>query len=263
MLTQAQIVSALQAVGVAAGDRLLVHSSMRALGPVVDGATTVLAALLEVLGPAGLLVMPTFHYQIPEPCYDPGQTPSRTGVLTQQLWQHPLARRSLHPTHSVAAIGYDAAAFTDRHLGSACGVGSPLDRLAQAGGKVLLLGVTHTSNTTIHVGEAHAGLRKFPAWTGPAPVARVRLPDGQLLETTLDTSSSCSAAFNALDLPLRRRGAIRDFRLGLAPCMLLNGLDIIAATVALTRAEPSILTYTRPDCRRCQDQQAYYRSVQS
>ena len=183
MFTRTDMCTKLRSLGLGRGDRLLVHSSFRSLGPVDGGPDALLDALLETVGAEGTVAVPTFNYEIPTPWYDPLQTPSRTGVLPEVLRSRPGARRSLHPTHSIAAIGACAEAYTAGHLdGGACTVGSPVDRIAQAGGYVMLLGVSHTSNTTIHVGEAHAGIRKFPAWDGPAPLARVRMPDGAIRE---------------------------------------------------------------------------------
>ncbi len=251
MLTRRAISDHLAELGLRPGDRLLVHSSYRSLGPVEGGPEAVLDAMLDAVGPAGLLAMPAFNYQAPEPCFDPALTPGRTGILAECLRGRPGAVRSLHPTHSVVMMGREAASFTaGHHQSGAATLGSPLDRLAQAGGRILLLGVTHTANTTIHVAEQHAGARKFPPWDEP-PVASVKMPDGTLFPVTLDCSSSCSFAYNAIDYFMRRRGRIRDFLLGSALGTLMSGLDVIAATREALLEKPDILLCTRPECRRC------------
>lgn len=108
-----------------------------------------------------------------------------SSTLSIQLERYGSIRRC---RSSIVALGADAAEFTSTHLrGRAVGLGSPLDLLAQRGGRVLLLGVAHTANTTVHVGEDHAGVPKPAAATASA-AARVRLPDGEVLEHLLDPS---------------------------------------------------------------------------
>src|SRR5688500_9160065 len=160
MLTRRHVVENLRGLGVGEGDHLLVHSSLRAVGAIDGGADALLDGLLDAVGPNGTLAMPAFNYSRPEvlPHFDPASTPGRTGALSEIFRARPGTLRSLHPSHSVVASGERAAEFLADHMSRrSVGVDSPIDRLAQAGGVVLLLGVTHMSNTTVHVGEEHAG----------------------------------------------------------------------------------------------------------
>jgi aminoglycoside 3-N-acetyltransferase len=252
-LTKSDLLRALQDLGLIPGDSLIVHSSLRTLGEVDGGADTVLDALLETLGPAGNLMLPTFNYTrpLPEPHFDPGQTPGRTGILPEIGRKRPGAVRSLHPTHSVAVLGPDAGELTRDHLKTrAFGIGSPIDRLAKRGGKVLLVGVGNNANSTIHVGEEYAGTPKA-SWYDNLPVVKVRLPDGRIVEHTIDTSPSCSAAFAAVEHALRRRGRIRDARIGSCPLQLMAGRDVIECTRDIIRDKSDILLCTWPGCRPC------------
>lgn len=254
MLTKAQIITALEGAGVATGSHLLVHSSLRRLGPIEGGADAAINALRRCVGPVGTLAMPTFNgaRQIAQPFFDVGTTPGATGALTEVFRRQPDVLRSYHPTHSVAACGPRAAEFLrDHHLCEAFGIGSPIDRIAEAGGYVLLLGVTHSTNSCIHVGESHAGVVKFFWDDGELPVAPIRLADGTIHKYRVDCSSSCSASFNAIEYPLRRRNAVRDFWLGDAVCSLTPCREVIAATVETVRENPFILTCTNPACRPC------------
>lgn len=259
-LSRRDITESLGKVGVAPGSHLLVHSSLRSLGEVDGGADAVIDALLDAVGPNGTLAMPAFHYTrpLPQPCYDPRNTPGKTGFLTERFRQRPRTLRSLNPTHSLAAQGPRAAEFLDGHLAvPTFGVNSPIDRLAHAGGWVLLMGVTHLANSTIHVGESHAGVVKFLWEDGPAPVAQVRLPDGSLVPHVIDPSSSCSMAFNAIEFPLRRAGRITDFRIGPALCFLMKGRDIIDTAIDMIRLFPDALMCTRAACRPCRMARAH------
>ena len=254
MITRVELVAQLQQAGLRSGCHVLVHSSLRSMGPVDGGADTVLDSLLEAVGIAGSVAAPTFHgtRPCPQPYFDAATTPGKTGILGECLRSRPESLRSIHPSHSLAAIGTHAAGFLSGHLRyEAVGIGSPFDRIAKASGFVLLIGVSHQANTTIHCGEAYAGVRKF-FWNGGAlPVAKVQLPDGSLVEHQLDCSSSCSAAFNAIEFPLHSQGLIRGFRFGKAAACLMKGQDIIEATIALVERQRDVLFCTRTDCRPC------------
>ena len=209
-------------------------------------------AILEVIGPRGNLMLPTFNYvnPVPSPHFDPNETPGRTGILPEVGRKRPEAVRSLHPTHSVAVIGPGAGRLTEGHLSQRVfGVGSPVDILAREGGKVLLLGIGQTSNSTIHVAEEHAGLPKGP-WPVGLPVVRIRRPDGTFLSHQLDTSCSCSAAFEGAEYALRAHGEIRDARIG-GVCRLMLGRDIIRRVGEMIREKPDILLCTWEHCPPC------------
>ena len=252
MLRMDRIVETFRGLGVGRGDHLFVHSSLRRIGEVEGRGDGLLDALLDVVGTAGTVAVPTFTHRVPEPQFDPALAPSWSGTFTRVLMARPDAVRSLHPTHSIAAIGQRAEEFTQgHHECGACTAGSPIDRIAQAGGYVALLGVSHTASSTIHIGESHAGIRKFKGWGDCSPLAPVRMPDGTIVECRLDETASCSFAFNAVDFPMRRDGMIRDFELGGALCTLMTGRDVIAATVGLLRQTPEALLCTRPECQGC------------
>jgi aminoglycoside 3-N-acetyltransferase len=254
MLTRLQIRTALSDHGLRVGDHLLVHSSLKSIGPIDGGADALIDGLLETVGSTGTLAMPAFNYSrpLPLPYFDPKSTPARTGALTEIFRQRPETLRSFHPTHSLSAQGQRAAEFLADHCKYATfGIGSPIDRMAQAGGYVLLVGVTHLGNSTIHIGEAYAGVKKFFGEEGPAPVAKMLREDGKVVEFQLDCSTSCSMAFNTMEYPLRRKDIVSDITLGNALCFLMKGTDIIRTTVDLLRETPDLLLCNRPNCRRC------------
>lgn len=250
--TRLDLAKDLRRVGLREGDRVVVHSSFRSIGPVDGGPSSVVDALLDVIGPDGLLVVPTFTYDTVR--FDPVHDPGRTGVVSEAARARPGAHRSLHPTYSVAAIGEGAEGICrdhERHAGT--DVGTPLDRLAAMGGFVLLVGVGATSNTTVHVGEFHAAVPYLeipfsPDW----PTAHeIVVPGGRLVQVEYRRFPGCSRAFAALESRLRRRSAVRDGQLGAALMQLVDGPVIVEETVAELRHNPAALLCTDASCYRC------------
>jgi len=252
-LTAGQLAEVLRRTGLTNGDSVIIHSSLRSLGRVTGGPGAVIQALLDVVGPTGNLMFPTFNYWLSptESYFDPAQTPGKTGAITEAARKWPGARRSLHPSHSVTVIGPDAKALTDDHLKCrTVGIGSPADRLAKRGGKVLLVGVGHIANTMIHIGEEYAGVPKAP-WAIGLPVVKVLMPDGRATTCQLDTSTSCSAAFGAVEYKLRQKGLIQDLRLGSAALQLMRGAEVIDCVCEMVKDKPDILLCTNPECKPC------------
>jgi aminoglycoside 3-N-acetyltransferase len=177
--TRRSVAGDLGALGVAQGSTLLVHCSLSQLGWVAGGAHAVVLALLDVVGPTGTLVMPTHsgglsdpkdweNPPVPQswwqtirdeiPAFDPLLTPSRQMGAVSDCFRHvDGVRRSKHPLDSFAAYGPNRDAIVDDHqLAFGLGEGSPLARLYELDAHVLLLGVGHGNNTSLHLGEYRA-----------------------------------------------------------------------------------------------------------
>ena len=177
----------LRALGLEGGATVMVHTSLSRLGYVAGGALAVVQALLDAVGPAGTVAMPTHsgdltdpagweHPPVPEawweeiratmPAFDVRLTPTRAMGAVAECFRHVEgAVRSDHPTVSAAAVGPDAGTITAGHeLADGLGERSPQARLYELDGWVLLLGVTHANDTSLHLAEHRAD---FPgkAWT--------------------------------------------------------------------------------------------------
>jgi aminoglycoside 3-N-acetyltransferase len=117
---------------------------------------------------------------------------------------------------------------------------------------MLLIGVTHVANSTIHVGEAHARMPYLPYPQDRPASVPVRTPSGDILAVRIREQAGHSGEFDRLDAPLRARGAVRETMVGQARCQLISGLEIIAATGELLARNPLALLCESPDCPCCQ-----------
>jgi aminoglycoside 3-N-acetyltransferase len=250
------LMAGLYALGVRPGDKVLAHTSLASLGAVEGGAETVLSALLTAIGPQGTLMMAHF-YPLYEGIFNYNQPPRPyTGVIPQLLRTRPGAILSTHPSHPVVAFGPAARALTEgHHRVSSVGKNSPIDRLAQAGGKVLLLGVKQWANTTIHTGEAYA---VPPYWGRPRPDRPAGrwaiLPDtppGQQVWVPLPETPGDSAGFHKIEPLLSERGLLTRAHIGRARCRLMPGQGLVEAVVEFLHGDPCGLLCDLPDCTFC------------
>jgi aminoglycoside 3-N-acetyltransferase len=247
-VTVSSLAADLRALGVRAGSVLLAHASVSALGWVCGGAQAVVLALREALGPEGTLVVPTHsngnsdpaewrNPPVPEawwpeiraqmPAYDAAVTPSLLGALTNVVRTCPGALRSGHPHYSFAALGPRAEEITAGHeLASGLGERSPLARVHDLDGDVLLLGAAHDSNTSMHLAEYRV------AWLRRAPSgAAVATPGGREWVTWEDAVLD-EGDFGTLGEAFDATGAVRIGRTGLAESRLMRQRELVAFAVA-------------------------------
>jgi aminoglycoside 3-N-acetyltransferase len=152
----------LRSLGLGAGDTVMVHASLRSVGPVEGRAEGLVRTLLSVLGePGTLLAYVDFEPTSDTPYFDPQKSPASSdyGILAEVIRSWPNAVRSLNPGASMAAIGARAEWICQDHpLHYGYGPGSPLAKLVEIGGKVLLLGSSLDNVTLLHYAEHWAKL---------------------------------------------------------------------------------------------------------
>ncbi len=232
-----QIVHDLHELGVQPGMVLLVHSSLSALGWTPGAAVTVIQALLEALGPQGTLVLPTHSTDytdptgwqnpaVPEawwpliyehmPAYDPRLAPTRgIGRIPEQFRTWPGALRSDHPHFSFTALGPQARFITANHsLDFGLGENSPLARIYDLGGWVLLLGAGYDSNTSFHLAEYRQP--HPPRKPNGAPI----IENGRRQWKTLQEIDLHSDDFAALGADFEQQGHVRVGKVCMATARL-------------------------------------------
>lgn len=178
-VTRAALAAGLARLGIAHGDTLFVHSSLKSLGYVEGGALAVIGALQDAVGPQGTLLLPTYYLPggtvraacaMPDYVFDPRRHGTHMGRLPEAFLASAGVRRSIHPTHSVSAWGRHAADLTEAHhrAPSIFGMESPWQRfIACDHAKVLGLGISMGPVTFYHALEDAMGdAFPVPVWEG-------------------------------------------------------------------------------------------------
>jgi aminoglycoside N3'-acetyltransferase len=248
-LSRGEVVDQLRRLGVLEGGVLLAHTSFRALRPVEGGPEGLIEALREALGARGTLVMPSWTGDDSTP-FDPQATPSADdlGVVPQAFWRRPGVARSSHP-FAFAAAGPRAAEITGGPLPlPPHAPESPVGRVHELDGQVLLLGVGHDADTTVHLAEL---LAEVP-YRVPKEITVTR--DGRPVRIEYGENDHCCERFALADDWLRSRGLQREGTVGSAAARLIRARDIVAVTRERLARDPLVFLHP-PDagCAECDE----------
>jgi aminoglycoside 3-N-acetyltransferase len=241
------MITALRALGVERGGVLLVHASYRALGGVLGGPRAVIDALLACVGP-GTLVMPALSDGPDDEPFDVQRSPAKgMGVIAETFWRAtPGVLRSDSP-HSFAAHGPAAALITAPHAhDDPHGVDTPVDRVRALDGQVLLLGVEHDSNTTVHLAESLAGVPyRLPHYV-------TVLTSGVATRVDYQEIDCCCQGFAQVGDWLQARGLERRGHVGEAHARLMRSRDVVEVTLQeLAQDRTRLLCARESGCEEC------------
>lgn len=171
-VTRADLASDLRRLGLRAGDAVLAHGALRSVGRLLSGPDTLVGALLDAVSPGGTVlaytdvhapyvellvdgrVPPEWRDHVPPFDVQASRAAYEYGALAESVRTSPGALRSGNPGASVAALGARAAWFTADHpLDYGYGPGSPLAKLVEADGKVVMIGAPLDTMTLLHHAE--------------------------------------------------------------------------------------------------------------
>lgn len=251
-VTRSQLLADLRALGIGAGDTIILHASVRAIGWVVGGPRVILDALLDLLTPRGTLMMLASWegnpYELASwseerraawlaecPAFDPVTSPAdhrEMSILAEYLRTWPGARRSDHPLASFVAVGARAEWLTAQHPWQyGHGTDSPLGRLCAAGGAVLLLGPVFSNITLLHHAEQLVQLPEKRIDRYAMPIMR----DGERVWVTVeeyDTTNGIADfdeedTFATIGRAFLAAGHGREGRVGAAEAALLPATELV------------------------------------
>lgn len=232
MYTKKELLNQLFELGIKHNDTLLVHSSMKSIGEVEGGADTVLDAFCEYLE-EGLLIFPTHTWnQINEEynTFDPNTEPSCVGLLTNLFMKRAGVLRSLHPTHSLAALGDDAKNFIEgeeQHDTPCCREGC-YGKLYDRKAKILFLGCDLNHNTYLHGVEEW---NKVPnRLVEKARQLQIRMSDGSVIPRTMfghyNAYGDISKNYGKMEQIFLKKGIGYKGRFGDADCVFCDAVGM-------------------------------------
>ncbi|MFL9840355.1 aminoglycoside 3-N-acetyltransferase [Sphingomonas sp. ST-64] len=176
--TRSALRSDLTRIGLRAGDAVMVHAAMRKVGPLLNGPDALSHAILDVVGPDGTLlvyaswdsvhedlldasgrVLPEWRDHVPGFDQESSRAVRMNGIIAEFVRTMPGARRSANPGASIAAVGRLAEWITADHgLDYGYGENTPLSKLVDIGGRVLMVGAPWDTMTLIHHADHRARL---------------------------------------------------------------------------------------------------------
>ncbi|RME07565.1 MAG: aminoglycoside N(3)-acetyltransferase [Anaerolineae bacterium] len=255
-VTFRQLVAGLRDLGLDGSRPVIAHASLSAFGHVQGGASTLVGALLAT---AQRVMMPTFTYRTmitprvgpPNNALEYGRREHANllaefyhadmpadplmGVTAETLRRLPEAQRSNHPIYSFSGVGVEEGLRQQ----SVQDPFAPIRWLTEQRGFVLLLGVGHTANTSIHYGEQLAGRKQFIRWA-LTPRGVVECPHWP----------GCSRGFDAISPHVQE--FTRRTQIGQAEVQLLPLSDLLKVVVRLIAGDPLALLCHQPACLRCE-----------
>ena len=249
-LTRGELVRQLLTLGVRPGDVLLVHAAFSRVRPVEDGPLGLIGALRTALGPNGTLVMPAMADDDVH-AFDPATSPCHSmGIVADTFWRMPGVLRTDSP-HAFAAEGPHAAAITrDQPVDVPHGPDSPVGRVHELDGKVLLLGVGHDADTTLHLAENLAGVRYRLQAVATVLVA------GRVTRCHYEEVDHCCANFGLVDRWLDAAGLQRRGTVGHGEARLIRSRDLVRLAVARLQDDETVFLHPPGICGECDEARA-------
>lgn len=239
-------------MGLRGDEKILIHSSMKAIGSVEGGAETVLDALMEFFS-EGLLLLPTHTWKTvheAQPVFDVKREAACVGILPNLFMRRDGVIRSAHPTHSMAGCGSNAEAYLDgeEYCNTPCTPGGCYDRLRSVEGKILLIGVGHERNTYIHSVEE---VLNVPNRLSAKPMKlQIIMADGTKRQVYMrkhynPIQPHISEDFVKLTQAFLDCGAALNFLFGSAECILCDARKLFEVTRYVLAPDPECLVTSK------------------
>ena len=246
-LSHQEVAQQLLDLGVRPGGVLLVHTAFSRVQPVEGGPLGLIGALRNVLGASGTLVMPAMADDDIH-AFDPATSPCRSmGVVADTFWRLPGVLRTDSP-HAFAAEGPHAPEITrGQPVEIPHGPDSPVGRVHDLDGQVLLLGVGHDANTTLHLAENLASVRYRRQAVATVLVA------GRATRCHYEEVDHCCENFSLMDGWLDAAGLQRRGTVGHGEARLARSRDLVRVAVAHLKDNETVFLHPSGACGECDE----------
>ncbi|KPL00003.1 MAG: hypothetical protein AMK75_06020 [Planctomycetes bacterium SM23_65] len=250
-VTREDIARALVELGLEKGDCVVVHSSLSSFGYVEGGPGAVVDAVRDVLGPEGTAVFPTFTGSWTEDFSKSIEDLMYTGAIPKAARMRDDFVKGYHPMYSICATGPMAPELVELND---CYIFPSaqykfLHWMGEHGGKALLLGVDHNSNSSVHLVEEFGDLEykiqdkaywavTVEEFVAMAPERQAELRDAH---SGKNLSYTTRSHFNAVEEPLKRQGLIRFGKVGNAELRLMKIADVVRVGLEEVKRDPWFL----------------------
>lgn len=258
MHTKNTLIKDIEQTGIRKTGTLLIHSSMKAIGEVEGGGDTVLDAFIEYMK-EGLLLFPTHSWSdknLLDGIYDPKTEPACVGILPNLFMKRAEAIRSMHPTHSVTAMGSKAQAYVQRDsdvmrngdVQTPCPRKGCFAGLYDEEAQLLFLGATLKTNTFIHSIEEWLNI---PDRINPqSRKIKLLFEDGDTREIDLhghySTRGNVSKNYDKLLMPMLHMGIAKEVKIGDAVSYVVEVKPMTDWVIGLLKENPFLFDDDRP-----------------
>jgi aminoglycoside 3-N-acetyltransferase len=274
-ITRQDLVGDLVGIGVNQGDCLALGVSLKSIGWIEGGPSTLIEALLEAVGKEGTIFIPAFTRYFPLPLskskrgngirprwggiipwefiFDPAKTPPETGSVPVAMWERGDSLRSRHPTNSVVAIGKLAKYITEGHDHTTSAF-LPYERLVKIRGRGLFIGLDGRLVSLRHQGQYQAGLMHVlpPLWG-----VRFLREDGSI-GVYARREWGCTKRLPELNEAMVKEGLIREGMIGNAESMMVDASGVVGTIANMLREDPGINLCRRFTCLWCRELERKY-----
>jgi len=251
VVTRADITRALVELGLKPGDCVVVHSGLKAFGYVEAGPGAVVDAVLDCVGPEGTAVFPTFTGRNVKDYNARIEDLIYTGIIPKTARLRDDFVKSFHPLYSICAKGplaEELCAMNDRYMFAAA-EHKFLHRMGEAGGKALLMGCAHESNSSVHLveefGDLEYKVQDKPYWTLTVDAFLAMSPEEQkrlrALHNGANLGYTTNCCFNTIEAPLKSAGVIRFGKVGNAELRLMKIADVERVGLEAVKRDPWLL----------------------
>ncbi len=254
-----RLCASLADAGIATGDVILMHSAFRPTNGFRGKPQEIIAAVLDVIGPTGTLVMTSMPYTSSTssyldsgPTFDVRRTPSQMGIITEIFRRRPGVVRSLSATHPLLALGPRAAGLIDGHdlCPYPCGPGSPFERLLEADARMLFFDLPFIGFTFVHYIEHQLRDRlPFALYERNPRRTRVIDYDNSLLERecyVFSREASERRSVEVITAAMRRDGTAIWKRVGNTQVVVAKTSDALSTGLRLATAGQLPFDLARP-----------------